>query len=118
MKDFYSGFEGYPEIIMELKGPGGSIETIRMWDGHFDAIMTLIEPENGEWTGLALPYNLLQGWFEVSPWRVPNMKEVLTQWEKIDESKIPASCRLLHQAVRDLMREAVKSGAELWISEE
>jgi hypothetical protein len=118
MKDFYSGFEGEPEIIIELKGPDGPIETIRMYYGYFRDVMTLIEPENGEWTGLALPYNLCEGWYDVSFWRVPDTKEALAQWEKIDERKIPDDSRVVYQAVRDLMREAVKSGAALWISEE
>lgn len=117
MLNFYAGFEGEPEIQVILGNPVHPIKMIRMWAGHFDSLMSAIEPESGRWTGLALPYHLHEGWYGGSPWRVPNLREVLQQWQSI-ETQIPVDCRPQYLAVLALMHEALNASTELWISEE
>lgn len=94
------------------------MKTIRLWAGHLDEIMLQIEPEAGRWTGLALPYHLNEGGAAGSPWKVPNLEEVIAQWQNVDAGRLSTNCREVHGAVLGLMREAVRSGQHVWISEE
>jgi hypothetical protein len=91
---------------------------VRMWSGHFDALMSKIEPDGGRWTGLALPYHLQEGWYVESPWKVPDLQVVTQQWEQLAVAGVRADCQALYSAVLELMREAGEPGATLWIAEE
>ncbi len=42
--DFYSGFEGEPEITVDLLASDGVRCRVRLWEGHFDAIMRNATP--------------------------------------------------------------------------
>ncbi|MBM7541149.1 hypothetical protein [Amphibacillus cookii] len=59
-----------------------------MWDGYFDSIMNKLEPLNGKWTSLAYYYNLDEGWYGESPWKIPDNQEALKQLESIDETSL------------------------------
>ena len=87
MDNYYAGFEGNPEIdIYTFKG---NIRIgIEIWDGYFDEIMGAIQPLNGEWQSLAYYYNLDEGWYDDSPWEIPNNQEALKQFESIDKSTL------------------------------
>ncbi len=87
MDNYYEGFEGNPEIdiytFLENEKVG-----IEMWDGYFDEIMRAIQPVNGEWQSLAYYYNLYEGWYDDSPWPIPDNQEALKQFESIDKSQL------------------------------
>lgn len=81
--DYYKGFEGYPEIdfytyINEEK------TGIEMWEGYFDKIMNELSPVDGKWVSLAYYYHLDEGWYDESPWVIPDNKKALEQFETIE----------------------------------
>ncbi|MBF2703818.1 dihydroorotate dehydrogenase (quinone) [Listeria welshimeri] len=81
--DYYKGFEGYPEIdfytyINEEK------TGIEMWEGYFDKIMNELSPVDGKWVSLAYFYHLDEGWYDESPWVIPDNKKALEQFETIE----------------------------------
>jgi hypothetical protein len=118
MSDFYTGFEGKPEIQFLLKN-GDMLESrIRIWEGYFDALMTRIKPDAEGWTGLALPYNLHEGWYEAGPWRIPDTAEALAQWSGISTEGMDRRCVEVHGAVIGILAEARRRGRDVWIAYE
>ncbi|NUP13546.1 MAG: hypothetical protein HOW73_46510 [Polyangiaceae bacterium] len=115
MHDFYTGFEGEAEVRFVLRAAGTDQRIVRLWIGYFDTLMETVQPENGEWTGLALPYHVRAGWYDQSPWRVENLNEVLEQWRRIPTFGIDPQCERAYRAVLDLLTEAANTGSEVWI---
>jgi hypothetical protein len=91
---------------------------VRLWEGFLDSIMALAEPQGGRWTGLALPYHLHGGWYEASPWRVPDLGAALKQWREIDTTKLSERALAAHRAVQLLLCDAEERGGEVAISYE
>nr|WP_256263358.1 hypothetical protein [Listeria monocytogenes] len=60
LKNYYTGFEGYPEIdfYTYINGEKTGIE---MWEGYFDNIMNEFSPVDGRWVSLAYYYHLYEG---------------------------------------------------------
>lgn len=87
-KDHYEGYEGENEFIIEMEDYPDY--TIHMWEGHFCTFMDRIQPENGKWTHLALPYNEITGWNYKARWEIPDLQgaydQLLTIWEYRSES--------------------------------
>lgn len=115
MQDFYTGFEGEPEIRFVLTRNQMEDRTLRLWEGYFNAIMMNATPEDGRWTGLALPYHLHEGWYEKSPWMIEELPSALEQWEKIDKASLSPECLAVHASVIELMTMALETGGDLWI---
>ncbi len=113
MLDFYSGFEGEPEIRFELRRVDEEVTGVRIWDGYFYSIMAEIHPEEGRWTGLALPYHLCE--LDDEPWKIPNLQEVTDQWERTPVRHLDPTVQRVHAAVLALLRTALASGGEVWI---
>jgi len=108
--DFYDGFEGEGEIQFIQVLDDGNKSVIRIWEGYFDDFMEKIEPTSNGWTGLAYYYNLDEGWYDDSPWKIPNVAETLSQLKQIEnvEFRFPESknvineiCILLNKAIED-----------------
>lgn len=118
MQDYYSGFEGEPEIRFTLKSRDVPDSILRMWTGYFDSIMTRLAPEGGQWTGLARPYHLHEAWYDGAPWKVPDLAYVVEQWKGITTEALSAQCIEVHAAVLTLLNTALEYGGEVWISEE
>jgi hypothetical protein len=51
--DFYFGFEREREFGVVSSGPAGT-SRVRLWEGHFDTIMSHVQPGPDGWRGLAL----------------------------------------------------------------
>jgi hypothetical protein len=81
--DYYKGFEGNPEIdffVQQEEKPC----LIKLWEGYFDKIMQQIEPTDTGWTSLAYFYQIQEGWYDESPWKIPNNEEAYKQFKSID----------------------------------
>lgn len=87
MENYYEGYEGYPEIDFFILSDD-SREGIQMWDGYFYNIMRKIKPVNGEWTSLAYYFNLNEGWYDESPWKIPSNVAAIEQFETIERSEL------------------------------
>jgi len=116
--DFYSGFEGYPEMIFESKKDGHVRASVRLWVGYFHDLIERVEPVDGEWRSLALVYNTCEGWLDESPWRCMDVDAALEQWSTIDLEGLSAETVQVHEAIRRVMRDAIDAGGQLWIYDE
>ncbi|AUX26719.1 uncharacterized protein SOCEGT47_072890 [Sorangium cellulosum] len=117
-RDYYAGFEGEPEVRFHWTGDDGLERAVRLWVGYFDQIMSAIEPEEVGWTGLALPYHLNEGWYDSSPWPIPELESVIEQWRRIDTSRLDEPARAAHAEVLALLIEADTAHQPAWISYE
>ncbi|WP_262028278.1 hypothetical protein [Microvirga sp. Mcv34] len=113
--DFYSGFEGEPEIRFTYAGKDGSQRAVRIWIGYFDAIMNRVEPDNGIWRGLALPYHLNEGWYVENPWQIPSLNAVIDQWQSVDIEALKDTAQAVHIHVLALLKDAHAHNAVVWI---
>lgn len=101
--DYYKGFEGEPEIRFVNQASG---DTISMWEGYLDNIFAQIKPAETGWTALAYYYHLCIGWEDESPWRIPDVREALEQFETVDGNTLDSvTCQVLEHLV-DLLRTA------------
>lgn len=87
MDNYYEGFEGNPEIDIYTFVDNEKVG-IEMWDGYFDEIMRKVQSVDGKWQSLAYYYNLYEGWYDDSPWQIPNNEEALNQFKSIDKSDL------------------------------
>lgn len=68
--DLYAGFEGEPELIIELRF-GGSVDCrLRAWIGYFVELMEAYPPPPGGWSGIAYHHHMYTGW-NVGEWIDP-----------------------------------------------
>jgi hypothetical protein len=114
-QEFVKGFEGEPEISVESRSEHLPPKTIKLWEGFFDSLMVRIKPANGEWTGLALPYHLHEGWNN-APWNVTNLEVVANQWQEIPLEGLSDECVAVHRAISNLFAAALRSSDSVWIS--
>lgn len=103
--DFYSGYEGEPEIIFELIKNAKKIKTIHIWDGHLLFIVEkAIKTEFG-WKGIAGAY--YNGDMD-ERWTFDNLYECLEDLEKIDISTEDKETQTVYYALIDLFKEAIE----------
>jgi len=114
-KDYYSGFEGEPELRFLLERGAMEVDVVRLWVGFFDALMATVEPHNGEWRALALPYHLHAGWYDQARWKVEDLGEVLGQWKTISVADLDERCVRAHRDVLALLEDAAQNGGDVWI---
>ncbi|MBC1487495.1 dihydroorotate dehydrogenase (quinone) [Listeria sp. FSL L7-1485] len=88
MDDYYKGFEGNPEIDFYTYKDNGEKIGLEIWEGYFNEIMQEIKPVNGKWRSLAYYYHLYEGWYDESPWEIPNNKEALELLETVETSQL------------------------------
>ena len=91
-----------------------------MWIGYFDQFMLHVDCEPAGWSGLALPYHLHQGWYEHSPWTIPNVQQACRQLELVDQrlrKQIPSDAHVLAalDALLALLRRAADFGLPVQI---
>ncbi|UAC49997.1 dihydroorotate dehydrogenase (quinone) [Bacillus aquiflavi] len=106
--DYYTGFEGYPEIVFYIK-IGEKREVIRIWDGYFDNIMQKIQPNDDGWHSLAYYYHLDEGWYEDSPWKIPNNKDALQQLQTINIKLLDKKEQIILKEIINLLKENLNS---------
>lgn len=116
--DFYTGFEGEPELIF-LQKTANCEKILRLWEGYFDTMMQQVSlSSNGEWTNLAYYYHLCLGCWgeEVENWQIPNIESVIDQLKKIqlmadDSQSIPSL-----QALIIFLKEANEQSISVYIT--
>ena len=106
--DFYSGYEGEPEYVFRLLG--APTRSIRTWGGYFDAIMKEVTPGPNGWESLAKTYHLDEGWFDESPWGVPDVARAHSQLESVRSGSLDETVRAVHSALCALFLHALTSG--------
>lgn len=115
---FYKGYEGEKEIRF-IKGNEENIEIISIWDGFFNDILEQITPAEKGWEGLAYYYHLCIGWYEHSPWEIPDTKNALEQLKSFRSSdfRFERSKDVL-ETICTFLSNAIKEGKKVYICEE
>lgn len=113
--DYYSGFEGEPEINFLYTGLDGIDYSINMWIGYFDNIMGCVEPTSEGWKGLSYYYHTHTGWYEHSPWQVPDMLIVLSELQSIDDLLLDPKSREILKHICNLFVKAIQEKRYIWI---
>jgi uncharacterized protein (DUF2267 family) len=90
--DYYSGFEGEPEItIIQRSKKGHNVAILKLWIAYFNTIIELIDPnDKGHFEGVTLHYQLVTGWHD-EPWECDDIELFLKQLESIEENKLNES---------------------------
>jgi hypothetical protein len=110
------GYTPFGEIQFAAVGPRGERALVTIWGLHFNVLVERIQPVNGSWVGLALPFHLACGWYDQSPWVIENLTLVVQQWRDIDlGSEVPYVCTS-HAMVLELLEQAVLEEATVAIS--
>lgn len=113
---YYNGFEGEPKITFCLVENNIVIEEIGIWDGYFNEIMNLIQPEDAGWTGLAYFYHLYTGWYEEDNWLIPNILEVYYQLSNINSNElINKEEKEVLNLILNLLKYAIDNNSKVYI---
>ena len=115
--EYYKGFEGEPEIQFICR-KGNDSETFIIWEGYFNQIMRLIEPDNDGWKGLAYYYHMYSGWYEESPWTVPDLYTVLKQFELLNDRMLCDEAGQILRKMCDMFKKAIIGKYEIFIGRE
>lgn len=110
---YYKGFEGEPEIIFST-----SKKKIHMWSGYFDELFLLFKPKQNGWEGLAYYYHLDEGWYEESPWRIPDIREAYNQFKSIYDEIENSICKELLEDILQILNLAIEDEEAIFISYE
>lgn len=114
-RKYYEGFEGEPEIQFICTN-GNSHKVYIIWEGYFDEIMRLMEPNDNGWTGLAYFYNMYLGWYEESPWEIKDLKGALKQFELIDDHQLCDKAQEILALICDILRKAIFNNFKVFIA--
>lgn len=113
--DYYTGFEGEPEIQFILIQGEKKLEKLSIWHGYFDEIVDKVEANQGRWKGLAYYYHLDKGWYEVSPWPMRNISYVLKQLKQVNEDKLSETATNILEEIMILLEKALKHNVDIEI---
>lgn len=114
--DFYTGYEGEPELVISQEDVHGNSKTvIRLWVGFFDSIMELIKPNaQGEWEGVVLYYHTATGWYEISPWRCDDVPLLIDQLESIERQELDSPDQSVLDTLIETLKNAVNSNDSIY----
>ncbi len=113
--DFYTGYEGEPEIIFYFENAEDKHVQLKVWIGHFDAIMLAITPNSNGWKGLSRYYQTDTGWFEESPWKIPDLDDALHNIQYADSAKLDHTALLVYHNLCELLHQAKIMNQNVWI---
>lgn len=115
--DFYKGYEGENEIRF-IKGCDNDAQVLSIWDGYFNDIMEQFEPTEKGWEGLAYYYHLNIGWYENSPWEIPNLESALQQFQSIKSMLRFEKSKEVLSTICNFILSAINENAKVYLSEE
>lgn len=114
---YYKGFEGEPEIHF-ICNKGIDNDVIIIWEGYFDQIMRLLQPEENGWTGLAYYYNMYLGWYEEDSWAMENIDIVINQLKKIKYEDLSNETSEVLRMIIDMLKYACDNNFDVYIKRE
>lgn len=115
VKDFYTGYEGEPEIIFFFKDIDGQNVFLKTWIGFFDSIMAAIEPTESGWRGLSYYYHTVTGCFEETPWKIPDLREALIDLKSVNKIALEDKALLVYRSIIELLEKANSINEEVWV---
>ena len=114
VRDHYSGFEGYGEIIF-VRRYGDSELAFTLWVGYFDTIMMAVPPGPTGWTSLALAWHVEEPWDLVPAWPVTDPQEVACQLDGVAREGLDQQARVVLDELIAFIREGAQAGDLLLI---
>ncbi|WP_127533291.1 hypothetical protein [Paenibacillus kobensis] len=115
VKDFYSGFEGEAEIIFSFENSEDQKVQLKIWIGYLDSIMAAIQPNENGWSGLAYYYHTDTGWFEETPWRIPDIGDALNNLQSVSKIELDQATLTVFQSIVEILHQAQSIDREVWI---
>ena len=113
---YYEGYEGDPNMLFCRTENDIPVEKINIWDGYFDFIMSLVQPEEEGWTGLAYFYHLIIGWYEEENWLIPNIAEAYGQLEKLNPEELPyREAKEVLALLLNMLKRAMDTNGKVYI---
>lgn len=112
----YEGFQGEPEIqFIRIDNKGKKI-VLRIWIGFFDSILSLIEPTDAGWKGLAYYYHMHEGWYEESPWQITDIAATINELQKINKNSLDIQTQNAFNDLIELLTNALSENNAVWIN--
>ncbi|OPH62161.1 hypothetical protein BC351_02720 [Paenibacillus ferrarius] len=115
VKDFYTGYEGEPEIIFYFENFDGQKVQLKAWIGYFDSIMAAIQPTKNGWSGLSYYYHTDTGWFEETPWRIPDLGDALNNLQSVNKTELDQETLTVYQSIFELLHQVQLIDGEVWV---
>lgn len=117
LSKYYDGFEGEPDIqFIYYDNKGEQKVILKIWEGYFDEIMSTIRPELSGWTGLSYFYHLHEGWYKESPWKIPDLKSAIQQFQSLDIEALNIKTQEVYKEIIELLLDANLLDKDVWIA--
>lgn len=113
--DFYTGFEGEPEINFFFQEFSGRKVVVKSWIGYFDSIMGAIQATESGWKGLSYYYHTATGWFEETPWKIPHLGDALIDLQRVNTTEFDEDTLTVYQSILELLQRAHSLNGTVWI---
>lgn len=117
--DFFSGFEGNDEFIIEIRDDKDHIKTnINIWIGYINEIFIhIINNEKDDLKGIPLIYNTeIGGWYEKDDWELIDVIGFLNQLKKIDTEKVSKRSEEVVKVLLKIINLSIKNNNSVYIS--
>ena len=101
---FYDSFEGYPEIhfIYETKE---QVNRFVIWEGYFETLLSACFSEDIREGGLLHSYRNADGFYDESPWKIPNIDIAINELGLFKKTEIQSDSNDMIMAVENLKSE-------------
>jgi hypothetical protein len=113
--DFYTGFEGEPEITFMRADTAESY--LHAWYGYFSQVLEQVEPgSDGTWHGLAVHYHLETGWYDESEFEVQDVPLLASQLAAIDAAVFEPATQRFYNTLLAFVEQAATAHEKLFLA--
>lgn len=110
--DFYSGFEGEPELVVERRVGDLTYESVHAWIGHLNHLMNSFPVQPGGWSGIAYHHHMDTGWND-GEWLDPSPDQTYDILQAARQTTEDGQARSLADALLGLCRKAMSEGGTM-----
>lgn len=110
---YYDGFEGEPRIVFF-----NDYNKFIMRNGYFEIILASLLDTNLEKEGLLEEYYNHEGWYDDSPWMIPDISLTIRQLKQFNLNKVEQSENIkdvLPELVQEIIKFIESSSERIWI---
>lgn len=99
---YYEGFEGEPELALAY-----GEEKFIMWIGYFEAILDALLQSNLPQEGILKEYFYHEGWYDDSPWEIPDTIAMIEQLKEFNIEMVNQS-EPIKKILPDIVEELIQ----------
>nr|WP_318539755.1 hypothetical protein [Terribacillus saccharophilus] len=110
---YYDGFEGEPKLAFF-----NDRHKFIIWNGYFEIILDSLLDTELKKEGLLKEYFNHEGWYDDSPWMIPDISLTIRQLKQFDLNKVEQSENIkvvLPELVQEIIKFIVSSNERVWI---